>query len=173
MPDVALDCWYTHFVTVAAKLTETPIIGNATSWGAAFYASDATNPHQIVSVINAASLYGPALDSCLLLNVLLRNCENQTFESKDVSAIVHTELQRLFPNIHDEEVLDCIHWKQTMPVAQETFVQAVRDRHGKDGHYFAGDFLGAPSIETAIATGRKAANDVLANLFDSSTDGSV
>lgn len=165
MPEVSPDCWYTHFITVAVKLAETPIVGNVNNWGAAFYAPDVTNPHQTVSVINAASLYGSELNSCFILNILIRNGENQTFESKDVNAVVHTELRRLFPNIHNEEVLDFVHWKQTMPVAQEAFVQAVRDRYGKDGHYFAGDFLGAPSIETAIATGKKAANDVLADLF--------
>ncbi len=165
MPEVSADCWYTHFITVAVKLAETPIIGNVTDWGAAFYAPDTTNPHQAVSIINAASLYGQALNSCLILNVLIHDDENQSYESSDVATIVHTELQRLFPNVHNEEVLDFIHWKQTMPVAQETFVQAVRDHHGKNGHYFAGDFLGAPSIETAIATGKKAATDVLADLF--------
>ena len=173
MPDVALDCWYTHFVTVAVKLTETPIIENATEWGAIFYAPDIANPHQAVSIINTASLYGPDLHSCVLLNILLRDTKNSQMSTNEVREVVHSELVRLFPNIHDEEILDFIHWKQTMPVAQEAFVQAVRDAHGNNGHYFAGDFLGAPSIETAIATGRKAANDVLADLFHSSTNGSV
>ena len=50
-----------------------------------------------------------------------------------------------------------------MPVAQEAFVQAVRDAQGKQGYFFAGDFLGAPSIETAIATGNAAAERVVTN----------
>lgn len=164
MPNIPTECWYTHFITVAVQLPHVPIVGNVSNWGAAFYAPDTTIPQQVLSAINASALYGPELNSCIILNIIVRENDRKTINVNELQGITSKELRRLFPNIHNEEILDFVHWKQTMPVAQETFIQAIRDQHGKNGYYFAGDFLGAPSIETAIATGKKAANDVLANL---------
>jgi protoporphyrinogen oxidase len=163
LPDVTPECWYTHFITAAIKLPKTPVVGNSQHWGAAFYAPDAKKSPQALSIINLSSLYGEALDGCVMMNIVLREKEPASVSSDDVARIAREELQRLFPDIHDEQLVDFVHWTHTMPVAQERFVQAVRDHHGKNGYYFAGDFLGAPSIETAIATGNHAAASVLVN----------
>ena len=161
LPGVDTECWYTHFVTVAVELLETPVVGGTQDWGAAFYAPNVALLEQAVSMINTESLYGPPLDSCVILNILLRNRGSEIFDDAELQSLVHRELHRLSLDVQNEKILSHIHWTQTMPVAQEAFVQSVRDAHGKNGLYFAGDFLGAPSIETAMATGRKAAEDVL------------
>ena len=164
VPDVEPSCQYTHFVTAAVELDGNPIVANTQRWGAAFYAPDETTPYQALSAIRLSSLYGPALDGCVMVNVVVRDREAQTLSPEDQKRIALSETIRLFPGYGSGTVLDLVHWEKTMPISDEAFIQSVRDAHGTNGHFFAGDFLGAPSIETAVATGADAARDVLASL---------
>ena len=47
-----------------------------------------------------------------------------------------------------------------MPVANEAFVEQVRQAQGDNRYFFAGDYLGSPSMETALTTGIRAAEMV-------------
>ena len=161
LPGVTPDCWYTHFITAAVELDATPIVANTRDWGAAFYAPNEATPVQALSAINLSSLYGPELASCVMLNVVVRGRDGDALAADEIEQIVLAETTRLFPGNGAGRMVESVHWAKTMPVSQEPFVQAVRDAHGTNGHYFAGDFLGAPSIETAIATGVDAANAIL------------
>ena len=161
LPDVKTACTYTHFITAAAEVSSTPLIADTQNWGAAFYASTEKRPRQILSAINLASLYGPTLENCLMLNIVLRDEKDLSLTSEKLKQMVIDELRSLFPKSSPEKVIDYVHWKKTMPVAQETFVQTIRDRQGRNGYFFAGDFLGAPSMETAVSTGLRAAQQLL------------
>lgn len=161
LPEVAPECRYTHFVTAAVELNATPIVCNTRDWGAAFYAPAENTPHQALSAIRLSSLYGPALDGCVMLNVIVRGRKDRELTTDEINVLVLAETTRLFPGNGAGTVVDSVHWTKTMPVSQESFVRSVRAHHGKNGYFFAGDFLGAPSIETAIATGAAAAKDAM------------
>ena len=162
LPDVVPGCRYTHFVTAAVELDRTPIVGNTLDWGAAFYTPNEATPRQALSAIRLSSLYGPSLDGCVMVNVVIRDNPDGTLSPDEIKRIVLDETVRLFPGNGAGTILDSIHWTKTMPISEESFVRSVRAAHGKNGHFFAGDFLGAPSIETAISTGVAAATSVLA-----------
>ncbi|MEI6510449.1 MAG: FAD-dependent oxidoreductase [Candidatus Uhrbacteria bacterium] len=162
LPDVIPDCWYTHFVTAAVELDTTPIIANTREWGAAFYAPNESASQETLSAINLASLYGPSLAECVMVNVIIRG-RDRALSDDETNEIIRSEIARIFPGRTLVKIVDTVHWTKTMPVSQEAFVKSVRDAQGTNGHYFAGDFLGAPSIETAIATGTAAAAAVLAS----------
>ena len=166
LPGIVPACRYTHFITAAVELDRTPIVGNTLDWGAAFYAPDESTPHQALSAIRLSSLYGPDLDGCVMLNVVVRDNPDGTLSIDEIKRIVLNETIRLFPGNGAGTILDFVHWTKTMPVSQESFVRSVRAAHGKNGYFFAGDFLGAPSIETAIATGIDAANAVIETISE-------
>ena len=166
LPGIEPDCWYTQYLTVAVECDNTPSVGNTHTWGAAFYEPHAALPLQTHSVINLASLCGSDLRNCLMLNIAVRSPQTAVLSGRDIHTLVAQEVARLFPAITVTAVLDSVHWKKTMPIAQESFVAAVRDAQGKHGYYFAGDYLGAPSIETAVATGRAAANAILHDMTE-------
>jgi len=48
-----------------------------------------------------------------------------------------------------------------MPISREDFVKKVRQAQGKQGIYFAGDFMGCPSMEAAVATGIRASEKLI------------
>lgn len=161
LPGIEPDCWYTQYITLAVECDATPNVGNTLNWGAAFYEPHAALPLQTHSIINLASLCGTDLRNCLMLNIVVRSPQSATLNSRKLHMLVQKELTRLFPGLEATKILDYVHWEKTMPIAQESFVRAIRAAQGRHGYYFAGDFLGAPSIETAIATGHAAANAVL------------
>ncbi len=47
-----------------------------------------------------------------------------------------------------------------MPLSDTKTIQMIRENQGKDGIYYAGDYLGCPSMETAVATGIDAAERI-------------
>ncbi len=161
LPTVRPEVWYTHFLTVAVSLSEMPQIAESQKWGAIFYESLDEIPNQTLSVVNLATLHGAALERCVLMNIILRNVSTDELAQETVHALAEAEIQRLYPNLRMENVLEYVHWKKTMPVAEESFVEAVRHTQGINNYYFAGDYLGAPSIETAITTGLLAANRII------------
>ncbi|MBI5422388.1 FAD-dependent oxidoreductase [Candidatus Peregrinibacteria bacterium] len=166
LPEVKPDCWYTHFLTAVIELGATPVVGGVEDWAAIFYAPEDVRREQVLSVINLSVLYGPSLERCIMANVVLRDDLLGAMGDPGIKKILTDELSRLFPPLKKAKVLDCVHWDVAMPVAQEDFVKAIRKRQGKDDYYFAGDYLGAPSIETAISTGLSAAKHVLSSILD-------
>ncbi len=48
-----------------------------------------------------------------------------------------------------------------MPISSEDVVETVRALQGVNRCYFAGDYLGCPSMEVAVKTGQTAARLVL------------
>lgn len=164
LPSVNPDCSYTQYLTVAIECAETPTVGNTHAWGAAFYEPNAAILRQTHSIINLSSLYGTDLRNCLILNVVLRTPRTEHLDPQTIRTLVEHEIRRLFPTLPVIRVLDAVHWTHTMPISQESFVAAVREAQGTNQYYFAGDYLGAPSIETAIATGHAAAKAVLTDI---------
>lgn len=161
LPQARIECWYTHFVTVAVELSDTPTIEGTQNWGGIFYESLPDAPHQVLTVINLESLYGKKLHGCLTINIILGSAYNDSLSKKEIEIMARAEVQRLYPQVDLKKIADFVHWKKTMPVAQESFVETIRRAHGHNGYYFAGDFLGAPSIETAVSSGVRAAKGLL------------
>lgn len=164
LPKVAFGCDYTHFLTAVVELDATPLPTALGMWGAIFHAPERTRGQQILSAVNLAALYGPDLQNCMMLNVVLRDELVNSLNHRGIEKNVLDELLALFPAGKKGRILERVYWDKAMPVAQERFVKAIRKRQGKDGTYFAGDYLGAPSIETAISTGLSAARAVLSDL---------
>jgi protoporphyrinogen oxidase len=164
LPKVETECWYTHFVTATVKLDVQPICRKTDDWGAIFYAPDEALGQQVLSAINLDVLYGPQFRNYVTLNVVIRGDREQPLEETNVKTKIKNEILTLFPECKKASIEAFVHWEKTMPVVEEAFVEAVRAAQGKNQYYFAGDFLGAPSIEAAISTGQAAAQEVIASL---------
>lgn len=132
-------CSYTHYYTVTVKAYHPSHLPNDPEWGAVFYLPNRDN-WQITSAVNLGVLYGSVLVGYANLNIVVRNTKVKVSDLALPGEIVYVQ-----------------EWPQTMPCADEVLVQAARDQQGKHGRYFAGDWLGAPSMETAITTGVRAA----------------
>lgn len=48
-----------------------------------------------------------------------------------------------------------------MPLATEDGVAQTRDLQGLNHFYYAGDFMGCPSMETALMSGKRAAEKLM------------
>ncbi|EKD79444.1 MAG: hypothetical protein ACD_41C00071G0002 [uncultured bacterium] len=139
-------CSYTQYYTVTVRSYTATNVPHDPAWGAVFYLPN-HQPLQITSAVNLGVLYGPALSGYVNLNIVVRDPAAQLSNFALPGEIVH---------IQD--------WPQTMPCADEHLVQAIRDQQGQAGRYYAGDWLGAPSMETALLTGRRAAERIIKHL---------
>ncbi len=159
LPEVAPGCEYTHFYTVTAKAEKIPTINGTSDWGGSFYKPERNVPFQILSSINLPALYGDALDGYVNLNIIVHDdvVQDPNLTIAEMYSEILPQLKVLFPRASWKALTQMHHWSVTMPIAQEKFVQQVRQAQGENGYYFAGDFLGSPSMETAVTTGLRAA----------------
>jgi protoporphyrinogen oxidase len=168
IPELTVNWRYTHFYTVTVKLTAQPSVRNTTAWGSVFYKPNPTADFQVLSSINLAELYHPNLSSYINLNIRIQPA-NQTAAAPtllktELTSLVKPEIDRIFPDVQLIEVVEMVHWPLTMPIATEAYVGALRQRQSENNIYFAGDWLGAPSMETALRTGVKVAAAITARL---------
>lgn len=162
LPNLKISCEYTHYYTAVIKASAVPVIEKTTSWGAIFYLPNHSDV-QIISAINLSTLYGANLTGYMNINIVVRaDAEKHPWSKAKLFATLQPQLQQLFPD-EPTELVELVYWPQTMPIATEEFVEAIRQQQGKNGYYFAGDWLGAPSMETAVTTGVRAAKHVLAD----------
>lgn len=157
---------YTHFYTAVVELSDHPVVQVDADWGAVFYLPVPNKDYQILSSINLASVYAATLKHYVSVNIKVSpsNTDHHPLSAEELFTIIQPELATLFPDVSALNIQQNIHWSVTMPIATEEFVQSIHHKQGKQHHYYAGDYLGSPSMETALRTGIAAAKRLGENL---------
>lgn len=153
---------FTRFVTLTVSCKGETLINNKNDWGALFLHPDTCHQPHILSIINNHVLYGEKAKNTLTLNIKLAPQENIE-EGTRYEKQVHKELQNIFPELSSCTITSSTLWNHTMPIANAAYVTHIKKIQGKNGIFYAGDFLGSPSMETALTTGALAAQGVLAH----------
>ncbi len=160
-PTIYVDCPYTTFYNTVIKCDTIPQTNGKDTWGAVFYLPDTTKPLQILSSVNIREMLSGETNGLYInLNIIDRT-NKKTLSNKELQKQILEDVKRIFPNVQDAEVVESIHWSETMPIAEESFIESMREIQGKDNIWFAGDYLGSPSMETALQTGIVAAKNIL------------
>lgn len=155
LPTVNVSATYTEYYAAALEFTKTPKINNSADWGGIFYKPTPKMPYQILSAINVGLLYSEKLASCITVNIRVlpeHTNDLQPLTATELYNRIKTEIAERFPEAECTGIEAVVHWPQTMPIVTEDFVRAVRAQQGKPV-FFAGDYLGGPSMETALQTG--------------------
>lgn len=148
---------FTRFVTVTVLCDASLALNENAPWGALFlHPTTCTSPN-ILSVINTEQLYGKKLSNTLTLNIKLSDTEKAPVANAAYAKHITEQLKNLFPLITKATITSFTLWNHTMPLSDAKTIQMLRENQGKDGIYYAGDYLGCPSMETAVATGIDAA----------------
>lgn len=148
---------FTRFVTVTVACSGALTVNGTNSWGALFLHPKTCTAPNILSVIHTEHLYGKKLKNTLTLNIKLSEKERVPTANATYEKAIATELKKIFPELTKTTITSYTFWNHTMPVSDEKTILALRERQGKDGIYFAGDYMGCPSMETAVSTGIDAA----------------
>jgi len=160
-PNISVDCPYTKFYNAVIKCDVIPQTNGEDKWGAVFYLPDTTKPLQILSSVNVREMLGGETNGLYInLNIIDRT-NKKTLSKKELQKQLLADVKRIFPNVQSAEIIESIHWTETMPVAEESFIESMREIQGKHNIWFAGDYLGSPSMETALQTGVVAANETV------------
>ncbi len=164
LPDIEIDAKYTHFYTAILQCDTKPRVLSSEEWGGVFYKPNPTAAYQVLSSINLSALYGETLDTFIAVNVRVLSDHTTDIHPITPSQLfghVQTEITDRFPDTKCVGIEALAHWPQTMPVVTEQFVREIRKRQGRNNVFFAGDYLGGPSMETALQTGSRAAQAVI------------
>lgn len=148
---------YTHFYAVIGLMDSAPLVKNTRDWSAIFASVESGKPG-ITSVIRAAGMVKGVPPEAIIINY---KANEQAIEPEELERKIRAELQTLFTESQWQKTLHIVDWKQAMPIADAAFVQAIRDLQGKQNIWYAGDYLGGPSMETAVSTGVYAAKEIL------------
>jgi len=159
--DADVACDYTRYHTVVVRLKNETVVHGNSVWGAVFYAPDKDMDYQITSEFNLAMLKGKLTSKYLNINIVVRDRKSPQISDEELKEHISKEVEERYPGNAVEELLVNEHWEKAMPVAQESFVEHIRSVQGQSNVFFAGDYLGAPSMETALATGAQAAQMAL------------
>lgn len=165
-PTQHIGCTYTHFITAAVRMQQIPQIPEGT-WGALFMAPRKEKLHQIMSLINLHAMVPSVDERDIQINVRVLPKESVASSEQELLSRISSQISEIFPNNAIESIPVIQHWKKLMPVADETFVENIRSIQGKDNIFFAGDFLGSPSMETATSTGVFAAKKLIEQVLSS------
>ncbi len=146
---------YTHFYAVVMRLEKPLSVDDTDNWTAVFAAPKNHDEACITSLIRAESMAPGLTPGYLIVNYKVRDARPIT--KINLEKQLREELRRLFPDSSSATLVEAVPWGKTMPIATFDFVREVRENQGKYGYYFAGDYLGSPSMETALSSGVAAA----------------
>lgn len=145
---------YTHFYAVIVKLDVPLVLPHTDLWTAAFTAV-VPQPNQITSVIRAEGMVPKLGPNYLIINYKVAK---KVTSGVTLAKQITSELQRIFPGKRKVTLVTSVYWNQTMPMATADFVDEVQQKQGQKNIFFAGDYLGSPSMETALSSGIVAAD---------------
>lgn len=148
---------YTHFYAVVGTFDKAPKVKNTADWSAVFTAVEKNKPG-ITSVIRAAGMVSGVAPEAIIINY---KAGELAIAPEELERSLRTELKSIFPDRQWQTTLHIVDWKQAMPIAKAGFVQMIRDNQGQGGIWYAGDYLGGPSMETALSSGVEAAKAII------------
>ncbi len=141
----------------------TVVVDGDADWGSCFYKEDTQQLYPVLSIVNLEKLYTKKAAHHLNLNIKVNDPKPTSISSIDLLEIIKTELQEHFKDITVLEIVNRVDWEKAMPIAVEDFVEATRSNQGLNNFYYAGDFMGCPSMETALMSGKRAAEQLIKN----------
>jgi len=148
---------YTRFATAVVQLSG-PYEPRFDDWGAIFLAADRGPDPTLLSIIHLERFHGSTdLEHCYTVNVRLAD------GPVDEPAIADAVRRELPEGVSLRAIERWREWRRAMPISNEPFVETVRALQGIGGRYFAGDYLGCPSMEVAIRTGHAAADRLMSD----------
>ena len=152
------DMPYSKFITATISFSGVAQIDGNSNWGSCFYKEDAGQQFSILSIVNLEKLYNEKTAGHLNLNIKVKEEILNQISDADLLRIVRTELQRYFKDISVTALVNRVDWTKAMPIATEDYVDTKRKEQGQHHFYYAGDFMGCPSMETALMSGKRAAD---------------
>lgn len=148
---------FTRFATLTLECDVEPVFNNQTAWGGVFLHRSVCKDVPILSIIHNGNLYNKALNKTVTLNIALTEKEATPTITTEYADRIVKELQRIFPTLTSGTITSLTHWERTMPNSNTAHIASILEHQGESDIYYAGDWLGCPSMETALTTGKQAA----------------
>lgn len=157
---------YAVYYACVISTDNTPIINGFSKWMAVYNDRGSTQKPQIASILNVSESMNLSAKNKLIVYLSVNHSDIQEYSEDSIVQIINRELKKTMPKTGRIEALAVKRWDNIMPVIAPSTVKILKNKQGQNGYYYAGDFLGSPSMETSVYSGRKIAAKIIAGLPD-------
>ena len=149
--------WYTNHYAAVVRLDRNPQFNGEDTWMVTYNQRSKDKSPYIASIGNLSGMTGKKGDKIVFLYLRIHHEDTFKYTDKIIKELIVNNINKHLADVKIEEFLELHHWEYTMPVVTTNLIAAVRESQGKNGIYYAGDFMGSPCMETAVYTGQKVA----------------
>ena len=144
---------FTDHYTVLLHTNEPLKVNGNYDWSLVYTARLNESSPQLTCIGNIEKAFDDGPDNSLITYLRVPAEYRKKFDTSKAKQVVKKQITKFFPEA-DESHLDHIHhWKRTMPILSPATLENIQKIQGKNGVYYAGDYMGAPSMEVAVQSG--------------------
>jgi phytoene dehydrogenase-like protein len=112
---------------------------------------------------NMSQVAGVAAPNRYVTYFRIASTDEHEYTDAELAVLTDAHVHAWFPGAGKVTVVATHHWRHTMPLTTGETIATVRAAQGRNGWFYAGDYLGFPSMETAAYTGVQAARAAARN----------
>lgn len=154
-----IDFFYTENRMMLVEFKKKIIIDKKTDW-TIIYREKNESDHEIVSIVNIPQMINNLDSSFVVIYMSVKNC-NDKCTSGDFLKIINKQAAEMFKNNRAVKIHYIENWDKTMPNITAESLDMIKKHEGRGNCYFIGDYMSWSSMEVAVGSGRKIANDIL------------
>lgn len=152
---------YTHYYAAIVQTEhKTTVLGNK-DWSLVYTSSADEGAVELSSIANLVSSHESSIKNGILTYLRVPDGQlNRVDETKAKSSITRM-ITQVLPDAGTVEIKHIQFWSNTMPICTDESLRILQSLQGKNGIYFAGDYMGAPSMEAAVTSGEDVARQII------------
>lgn len=149
---------YTHHYTVVVEMQKDFVLNGYKEWLVVYTYPNDREPN-IVS-FGLPSSFTKISSRFLLANIYVPDKQKDSFSSHGLRKILGQGLAKYMPGNTIKKMHATQYWEKTMPLLQMDAIKKIHAAQGVHDYYFAGDYTGCPSMETAVYSGYSVAKKI-------------
>lgn len=153
IPDINNPVQYNdHYVACLRTENTTTVCGN-NEWNILYTSSINEDKPQLTSIGNFEATFPEHPAKTLITYLRVPPSLKHSFTQDDAKNEILHLTKKFLPDAGEITIKFLHHWENTMPIVTLETLNIIKTLQGKNNIYFAGDYLGAPSMEVAVRSG--------------------
>ncbi|MBD3280522.1 FAD-dependent oxidoreductase [Candidatus Dojkabacteria bacterium] len=116
------------------------------------------NPNKGLNIVFINPLEGLGNRNNTVITHYVADYNKETTSPKEIEDFIIQKTRDYIPAFEIDSVLHRHTWEKTIPTLSAKTIQTIKAQQGSDDIYYAGDYLGFPSMEVAVYSGKHVAS---------------
>ena len=145
-----------HFVACIKTENET-IVNGRYDWNLLYTSTMDQSEPQLTSIGNFEATFVEHPDRSLIAYLRIPTKYKKVYDTERAKKKIIELIGGFLPDAGKITIPFIYRWSDTMPIIKLEALEKIQAMQGQDNVYFAGDYLGAPSMEVAVKSGEEVA----------------